>query len=310
MLSVLIPVYNHDVNPLVTVLDQQLTHLGIPYEIIIADDCSDNSEYRKKNASLAQLGSVQYLQNQSNMGRAKIRNRLAETAQYPYLLYIDCDAEVLHQNYIKIYLEAIETMRQEPLFVINGGVAYQDKKPDNQYLLRWTYGKEREEASAAKRSLKPYHHFTPFNVILTKSLFQCINFDETLTSYGHEDTLFGCQLKEQKIPYLHIDNQLIHKGLDTNEAFLKKIRTSIDNLAKLCENQNIHDHLLEDNKLLKTYRFCRISGLRLLLRMIFKKYQAKMEQWLCGEPSMFLLDIYKLCYLATINKTSCFKRLE
>lgn len=301
MLSVLIPVYNHDVNPLVTTLDQQLTQAGISYEIILADDCSDNSEYRERNASLAQLNNVQYIQNQENMGRAKIRNRLADAAQYPYLLFIDCDATVQHQDYIQKYIEAIEKMQQEPLFVINGGIAYQAEKPDSQYFLRWYYGKKREEESADKRAAHPYHHFTPFNVVITKSLFQCINFDEKLTTYGHEDTLFGCQLKEQNIPYLHIDNQLIHKGLDTNEVFLKKIRTSIDNLAKLCDNQNIHDHLLKENKLLKTYRLCRISGLRIFLRMIFKKYQAKMEQRLCGEPSMFLLDLYKLCYLATIK---------
>ena len=137
MLSVLIPVYNYDVNSLVTTLDQQLTQSGIPYEIIIADDCSDNSEYRKKNANLAQFSSVQYIQNQSNMGRAKIRNRLAEAAQYPYLLFIDCDATIQHQDYIQKYLEAIEKMRQEPLFVINGGIAYQAERPDSQYFLRW-----------------------------------------------------------------------------------------------------------------------------------------------------------------------------
>jgi glycosyltransferase involved in cell wall biosynthesis len=300
MLSVLIPVYNHNVNLLVTTLDQQLTQSGIPYEIIIADDCSD-MVFREKNAGLANNTNIQYIQNQSNMGRAKIRNRLAEAAQYPYLLFIDCDAEVHQQNYIKHYLEAIDTLRQKPLFVINGGVAYQKEQPDSEYFMRWYYGKKREEETANKRALHPYHHFTPFNVIITKSLFQCINFDENLTTYGHEDSLFGCQLKEQNIPYLHIDNPLIHKGLDTNEEFLKKIRISIDNLAKLSKNQDINKNLLQDNKLLKAYRLCSFLGLQVILRLIFKKRQARMEQQLCEKPNMFLLDIYKLCYLATIK---------
>ena len=301
MLSVLIPIYNHDVNNLVTTLDQQLTQSGIPYEIILADDCSDNLDYRKRNENLSRLASVQYIQNQSNMGRAKIRNRLADTAQYPYLLFIDCDATVQHQDYIKKNLEAIEKMQKEPLFVINGGIAYQAEKPDSKYFLRWYYGKKREEESADKRASQPYHHFTPFNVVITKSLFQCTNFDESLTSYGHEDTLFGCQLKEQEIPYLHIDNHLIHNGLDTNEEFLKKIRVSIGNLTKLSEDQNINKHLLEDNKLLKAYRSCSIIGLPFFLKLIFKKYQTRIEQQLCEKPSMFLLDLYKLCYLATIK---------
>ena len=134
MLSVLIPIYNHDVNNLVTTLDQQLTQSGIPYEIILADDCSDNLDYRKRNENLSRLASVQYIQNQSNMGRAKIRNRLADAAQYPYLLFIDCDATVQHQDYIKKNLEAIEKMQKEPLFVINGGIAYQAEKPDSKYF--------------------------------------------------------------------------------------------------------------------------------------------------------------------------------
>lgn len=301
MLSVLIPIYNHDVNNLVTTLDQQLTQSGIPYEIILADDCSDNLDYRKRNENLSRLASVQYIQNQSNMGRAKIRNRLADAAQYPYLLFIDCDATVQHQDYIKKNLEAIEKMQKEPLFVINGGIAYQAEKPDSKYFLRWYYGKKREEESADKRASQPYHHFTPFNVVITKSLFQCINFDESLTSYGHEDTLFGCQLKEQEIPYLHIDNHLIHNGLDTNEEFLKKIRVSIGNLTKLSEDQNINKHLLEDNKLLKAYRSCSIIGLPFFLKLIFKKYQTRIEQQLSEKPSMFILDLYKLCYLATIK---------
>ena len=300
MLSVLIPIYNYDVNPLVTALDHQLAKAGIPYEIILADDCSDET-FREKNAVLAQGGKIQYIQNQSNMGRAKIRNHLAKAALYPYLLFIDCDAAVEHQDYIHQYLEALETMREQSLFVINGGVSYQDEQPDNQYILRWTYGKKREEEKAAQRSKHPYHHFTPFNVIITKSLFQYIHFDETLTSYGHEDTLFGCQLREQNIPYLHIDNPLIHKGLDTNEEFLKKIRTSIDNIAQLAKKQDINKQLVADNKLLKAHRFCSVLGIPILLRRFFKKKQAKMEQRLCQKPSMFWLDLYKLSYLATLK---------
>jgi len=297
MLSVLIPIYNFDVKRLVTTLDQQLTQAGIPYEIIMADDCSEEV-FRQKNAELAHGANIQYIQNETNMGRAKIRNHLADIAQHPYLLFIDCDAAIQHQHYIKKYIDAIETMRQQPLFVINGGVAYQDEKPDNQYILRWTFGKKREEESAAKRALNPYHHFTPFNVVITKSLFQQIKFDETLTTYGHEDTLFGCQLKAHHIPYLHINNTLIHKGLDTNTEFLHKIRTSIDNLILLSENQKDNKLLFEDNRLLKTYQRSYKLGMLPLLRRIWQNKQAKMEKKLSLKPSIYLLDLYKLSYMA------------
>lgn len=299
MLSVLIPIYNHDVNPLVTALDRQLAQAGIPYEIILADDCSDNLDIREKNSHLTQLDKVQHIQNQENMGRAKIRNLLAKKAQYPYLLFIDCDAMVENPDYINKYMDAIEKMRPQHAFVINGGIAYHNEKPDSQYFLRWYYGKRREEESAEQRNKRPYHHFTPFNVIISKSVFEEIQFDENLTTYGHEDTLFGYQLQQKQIPYLHIDNPLYHEGLDTNEEYLKKIRLSIDNLIYISENQNINHSFLKENRLLKTYQQCKKMGLAKLVGRHFERNAEKMQQHLSQKPSMSLIDLYKLSYLAS-----------
>ena len=298
MLSVLIPIFNYDVNPLVNALDHQLARAGINYEIILADDCSDNSEFRKRNASLAQLGSVQYIQNQTNMGRAKIRNLLAEKAQFPYLLFIDCDAMIKNQDYIKKYLNAIEKMRPQHYFIINGGIAYRNEKPDNQYFLRWYYGKRREEESAEQRNKRPYHHFTPFNVVISKNIFDTIQFDEQLTTYGHEDTLFGFQIQQKNIPYLHIDNPLYHEGLDTNEEYLKKIRLSIDNLIYISDNQNINHSFLKENRLLKTYQQCKKMGLAKLMGRNYERKAEKMQEHLSQKPCMSLIDLYKLSYLA------------
>lgn len=299
MLSVLIPIYNHDVNPLVTALDRQLAQAGIPYEIILADDCSDNLDIREKNSHLTQLDKVQHIQNQENMGRAKIRNLMAKKAQYPHLLFIDCDAMVENPDYIKKYMDAIEKMRPQQAFVINGGIAYRNEKPDSQYFLRWYYGKRREEESAEQRNKRPYHHFTPFNVIISKSVFEEIQFDENLTTYGHEDTLFGYQLQQKQIPYLHIDNPLYHEGLDTNEEYLKKIRLSIDNLIYISENQNINHSFLKENRLLKTYQQCKKMGLAKLVGRHFERNAEKMQQHLSQKPSMSLIDLYKLSYLAS-----------
>ena len=299
MLSVLIPIYNHDVKTLVTALDSQLAQAGIPYEIILADDCSTDLDIREKNAGLSQLDKVQYIQNQMNMGRAKIRNLLATKAHHPYLLFIDCDAMVGNQDFIKKYVDAIEKMRTQTCCVINGGIAYRNEKPDNQYFLRWYYGKRREEESAEQRNKKPYHHFTPFNVIISKSAFEEIQFDENLTTYGHEDTLFGYQLQQKRIPYLHIDNPLYHEGLDSNEEYLKKIRLSIDNLVYISDNQNINHSFLKENRLLKTYQQCKKLGFAKLVGRLYERKAEKMQQHLSQKPCIHLIDLYKLSYLAS-----------
>lgn len=299
MLSILIPIFNRDVNPLVTALSHQLAQTGMPYEIILADDCSDDMECRNKNAKLATFDSVQYIQNQQNMGRSKNRNLLARKAQYPYLLFIDCDAAVKNQDYIKLYIDAIEKMRPEQEFVINGGIAYHNETPDNEHYLRWYYGKHREEESAERRNKRPYHRFTPFNVIISKTVFEEIQFEENLTTYGHEDTLFGYQLQQKRIPYLHIDNPLYHEGLDTNEEYLEKIRLSIDNLIYISENQNINHSFLKENRLLKTYQQCKKLGFAKLVGRLYERKAEKMQQHLNQKPCMPMIDLYKLSYLAS-----------
>ena len=63
-------------------------------------------------------------------------------------------------------------------------------------------------------------------------------FDETITHYGHEDTLFGLVLKKEGIKILHIDNPLMNCGLDTNLDVLLKTEVPLppvpsDDTAKL-----------------------------------------------------------------------------
>ncbi len=297
MLSVLIPIYNRNVNNLVKELDKQLMDREIPYEIILCDDGSEAS-FRLENSALENINSVVYIQNEQNAGRAKVRNRLAQKAQYPYLLFIDCDATVFSHNYIRNYIETIKKHEKTSHFVINGGIAYRKEKPTQEYYLRWFYGKRREEIPAEKRELNPYHLFTPFNVVLTKSIFNNLQFDESLTTYGNEDTLLGCQFKQKNIPYYHIDNPLYHDGLDKNKDFLTKIRISIDNLFLLSKKEE-HQDIINESRLLKTYTKCKKMAIRPVLATIFQHFQSEIEKRLCSKPNMFLLDIYKLTYLAT-----------
>ena len=48
MLSILIPVYNYDCSELVAALDKQAVRLNINYEILVADDASEES-FRQRN---------------------------------------------------------------------------------------------------------------------------------------------------------------------------------------------------------------------------------------------------------------------
>ena len=88
MLSICVPVYNFDVRQLAGQLSEQAKKAGIPVEILIFDDNSE-ADIKKINREISSTPSVKYLELPENIGRAAIRNRLAETAKYPYLLYLD-----------------------------------------------------------------------------------------------------------------------------------------------------------------------------------------------------------------------------
>ena len=196
MLSVLIPIYNHNVHPLVSELQAQLIESQIDYEIILADDASSDESMRNHNAQLTKLDNIKLIQLEKNVGRSKIRNMLADAAQYPTLLLMDCDARVKRRDYIANYLRFLAAKQLENVnFVVLGGLSYRsdEEKSDT---LRYKYGIKREIRPASERERQAYRAFTPFNMLISKSVFQTCRFDESLRHYGYEDTFFGIELEQ------------------------------------------------------------------------------------------------------------------
>ena len=120
MLSILIPTYNYDCTSLVSDLQQQAQQAGIDYEIIVADDASPMHIYKEKNREVNELPHCRLIELTKNVGRARIRNRLAEEAQYPWLLFMDADAKVISPTYIEDYVHAIT----DDIDVVCGGLCH------------------------------------------------------------------------------------------------------------------------------------------------------------------------------------------
>ena len=292
MISVLIPIYNFNVAKLVKDLHAQLTYANVDFEIILGDDASTELHGNEK---LTKLQGITYFSLPENIGRAKMRNLLVEKANFPFLLFLDCDAAVLYSTYINNYL--VEISRNLKPVCIIGGVAYRQQKPNPKYYLRWFYGKKRETTDADFRNKKPYKSFTSFNAVFSKSIFEYVKFDESFSTYGNEDTFFGNQLRNANVPVIHINNALFHDGLDTNEDYLKKVETSIDNLIALLKANKIDATFVSENRLLATYFKCKKLKITPLLRVYYKKNLSNIKKKLLRKPSVFSLDLYKLGYL-------------
>lgn len=293
MLSILIPTYNYDCTHLVSDLHQQAAQSGIDYEIIVADDASPISLYKEKNREINALPHCRLIELEENVGRARIRNLLADAARHEWLLFMDSDAEVISPRFITNYMVHCTA----GVDVICGGLCHADTLPSPTVSLRYAYEKRADKRRAARyRAEHPYERFTPFNFLIRKETFMAIRFDETIKGYGHEDTLFGIELQRKEIPLLHIDNPLRHLGLEANEAFLLKTQTALRNLALMETTLQGHSSLINAYNLL-----CRLHLTKTAVRW-YARHEAKLTAHLSGtRPKLILFFLYKLAYYCKVK---------
>lgn len=292
MISILIPVYDYDIASLITGLQQGVKDIEEYDEIIIgADGCS--GDYLGMYEALARLDKVELLVSEKNVGRAGIRNMLAEKAGGDYLLFIDADALIQGnpKDYLRRWLEHYKTAP-----VIFGGTDYHSTPPANpDKYLRWHWGYHNERKSLKKRRKQPYSTFSGFNFLIESSILEKFRFNEELKKYGHEDTLFAYQLKKAGIPIGHIDNRLIHDGLESNRDYVLKTRDSISNLNILYDKVTDKRTFASVASLLKYFFYLRPTGIPRLLAYIYKKRQRRIEIMLRSTKcSLRIFKIYKL----------------
>ena len=285
MLSILIPVYNQNVVSLVKSVKDQCEKLDIQYQIMVFDDLS-NEETRKQNIELGHEFGVNYLELSENIGRARIRNRLARMARFKHLLFIDGDSGIVRDDYIKRYLDQIENAE-----IVYGGRIYQVKKPkDPNLVLHWKYGKTREALPLKKRLLDPYLNFQSNNFMISAWLFGKLRFDEDVKGYGYEDLLFAQKIKNVDAGILHIDNPVIHLGLEPASEFIEKTKNAINNLAKL----NNSGELL-NTRLTKFYEKMKGYGLKnLLVKYYSSNKDSILKNLKSKSPSIWKFSLLKL----------------
>lgn len=237
MLSVCIPTYRYDVRPLIAELQLQARERKGKVEILVYDDASPADGYYGR-ADLRNAVGVRYVELSENLGRAAIRNRMAREATYPYLLLLDADGQV-HTKFLRTYilhLADVIARQKSPRsnIVLVGGREYAAVPPEDERLqLHWWYGTRRESRSVHLRKRAGWLGFQSNNFLISQHLLLDHPFPEEVAGYGHEDTLWGQQMERAGVPIYHIDNPVVHLGLEPEDVFLGKQREAIRNLALL-----------------------------------------------------------------------------
>ena len=290
-LSVLIPAYNCCCLPLVEQLHRQLEQAAIPYEIIVGDDGSTDTTTIQSNQPINTLSHCRYIVRTENTGRAVIRNFLAQTAQYEFLLLIDSDMSVVSESFIQNYLAA------ECQTVVDGGIIVCGDPDDLKGNLRYLYEKAEEpHHTVSERQRSPHQHIHTANLLIRRHLMLQYPFDERFRHYGYEDVLLGKTLHQHHVPILHIDNPLGMCTFETNAAFVAKTEEGLRTLYTFRKELRGYSRLL-------TF----VSGIHLaivknIIRFWHQVFNKAERRNLCGSrPSLWVFKLYRLGYFLCLK---------
>ena len=296
MISILIPTYNYNTLPLVEELCRQTLSESIEYEIIVGDDASPINGNTEINAKINQLSNCQFIRNEVNLGRGQNRNALVQKAKYDWVLLMDCDTFPKDKNFIRNYIESIKNREEKVIF---GGIIYCNEKPKDDEMLRWIFGKSREDIPLSKRLANPFHYTLISNILVKKDMLLFHPFDSEIYNYGYEDIVFILGLKREQIAIGHIENPSYHLNLEKSAIFLEKFHSSLQNL-KLVLDKNIINP--EDTALTKIYIKLKRLHLIKAFAFIFKIFKNSFTKNLLSKnPSLFIFDLYRLGYFCQIN---------
>ena len=301
MLSILIPIYNQSITKLVEHLIRQCHKANLTFEIICLDDGS-TTEVKAANRPLNGLFGVNYVELTENIGRAKIRNQLAQLARYPTVLFLDCDVRLPSASFIKRYLPYLRSQE-----VVIGGITCDKRMPKSkEQQLHWIYGQKRESIPAKKNQKAANYYVHTANVLAPTDIVRRVTFDTSILLYGYEDLVWGTSLTDASIPIRYIDNPVRHKGLVNRDLFVKRLKASSTHLATLYYEQKI-----KHTRLIDLYNRLQALGLASFgINMIERRKNEWEHALKTTSNKLWMVDLLKLYYFAKAYESILSEALE
>ncbi|GAA4943480.1 glycosyltransferase [Algibacter agarivorans] len=295
MLSILIPTYNYDTFELALELHKQAIKAHIVFELLVYDDASTLPIIN--NTKIEDLTFAKFRALEKNIGRSAIRNLLANDAKYNWLLFLDADTKIINKNFIQVYLNDIKNTSSQ---IVYGGISYQKNKPSNNQMLRWVYGKKREALKVSDRNENPHLRFLTLNFLSKKEVFNHIKFNTDIPNLRHEDTLFALDAKKKNISIKHINNPVLHLGLESSVVFLKKSEEATNVLYSFVKQKLVKP---KDTALSRFANLLTKYKLHFIIILIYSVLKNPIKkQLLSNSPSLILFDFYRLGYYLSLPK--------
>lgn len=299
MLSIIIPTYNYNCAHLVCELQKQCEEVqamfeAFDYEIIVGDDNSTDAGSVAKNAVIEALPNCKFLLYNNNAGRTGHRNRLLHECHGEWVVIIDADAEVVTADFILNYWTAAQNLRNADIIV--GGLETPATAPPG-CELRHRYELEAEKRRTLEyRRAHPADNFTAFNVMVNRRVLETMSFNPQCTEYGYEDALFGIEAEQRGYAILHIDNPLLHTGINPSEEFLRNSEAALRTLHKLGKP------MTERARVAIMAAKLQRAGMAKAVKWLFRiAAPALRHQLLSAKPSLKAFAFYKLGYYLNLD---------
>ena len=292
-LSILIPTYNSCCVEMARQLQTMCDRVPKPfeYEIIVADDGSQNLSAVEANSVISQLPHCSFLKKDSNTGSAATRNFLAKHSHYEWLLFLDSDMTIPDSDFIVRYLS------HDQYDVVNGGISIAG---EDLHSLRYIYEKRAEPLHEADiRNRLQFKEFRSTNFLVRRTLILQTPFDERFKKSGYEDVHWGRRLSEQHATIMHIDNPLVLDQFESNADYVRKCERNLQTLYQFRDELQGYSRLI-DSPLTKPGS--PLAWILLLWHRLFGRLE---HSNLTGSsPSLWIFNLYKLGYFATLHTSS------
>lgn len=196
--SIVIPVYNQFDYTKLCLQSILNNTTDIPYEIIIADDCSCD----ETRNIFEHVDNVKIVRNEENMGFLKNCNQATKRAVGKYILLLNNDTQV-QQNWLTYLLETIEKNQEIGLvgskFIYPdgslqevGGIVYSDASGYN-------YGRNDNPNKLCYNYLKEVDYISGASILLKKTLWDELGgFDDFFSPCYYEDTDLAFRVRYDK----------------------------------------------------------------------------------------------------------------
>lgn len=215
LVSIIIPVYNqfaYTYECLRSILENSK---GIPYEVIIGDDCSTDNTRQIKNV----VSGIKVIVNRKNLRFLKNCNHAAARAKGKYILFLNNDTQV-QPEWLTSLIKLIES--DESIGMVGskllypdgflqeaGGIVWKDGSA-------WNYGNRQNEEASEYNYVKEADYISGASIMIRKSLWDEIGgFDERFAPAYCEDSDLAFEVRRHgyKVMYQPLSRVVHFEGV-------------------------------------------------------------------------------------------------